>query len=72
MSEPAREVPPSHPGEVRVGSPTNALARSRALERSLAAGPGQWLSLLAVALAALVADQLTKHVVVRTLALDDA
>ncbi|MFL5955151.1 MAG: signal peptidase II [Gaiellaceae bacterium] len=41
-------------------------------ERSLAAGAWQWGGLGAVALAAVVADQVTKHVVTRTLALDDS
>jgi signal peptidase II len=41
-------------------------------ERSLAAGAWQWAGLAAVAVAALVADQVTKHIVTRTLALDDS
>jgi signal peptidase II len=36
-------------------------------ERSLSAGPFHWLALVSVALAALIADQLTKQVVVRQL-----
>ena len=40
-------------------------------ERKLGAGPGQWLSLVAIALAAVAADQLTKHIVAGELALDD-
>jgi signal peptidase II len=39
-------------------------------ERSLAAEPAQWISLILVALAAIVADQVTKHVVSSQLALD--
>lgn len=39
-------------------------------ERSLAAEPGQWLSLALVALAALAADQGTKHLVASQLALN--
>jgi signal peptidase II len=39
--------------------------------RSLAAQPTHWLSLAAVALAALFADQLTKHVVASQVPLDD-
>ena len=41
-------------------------------ERSLAAGVWQWAGLGAVAAAALVADQVTKHIVTHTLALDDS
>jgi signal peptidase II len=42
------------------------------VERSLAAGRRQWLGLGAVALAAVVADQVTKHVVRSTLGLDES
>jgi signal peptidase II len=41
-------------------------------EQSLAAGPWQWGGLAAVALAAVIADQVTKHIVVTQLALDDS
>ena len=41
-------------------------------ERSLAAGPWQWAGLVAVAVAAVIADQVTKHVVTRTLGLDES
>jgi signal peptidase II len=41
-------------------------------ERSLGAGAWQWAGLAAVALSAVLADQVTKHVVTRTLPLDDA
>ncbi len=64
MSEPAREIPQV---DVRVGSTANALQPISSAERSLAAGPAQWLALLVVAAAAIVADQLTKQVVGRTL-----
>jgi signal peptidase II len=40
-------------------------------ERSLGARPAQWLGLLAIAVAALGADQLTKHIVASQLSLDD-
>jgi len=40
-------------------------------ERSLAAGPMQWVALTAIALAAVAADQLTKHIVASQLALGD-
>ncbi len=65
MSEPARRV------DVRVGSSTDALTPISVAERSLRAGPVQWLGLVAIALAAVAADQLTKHVVTGHLALDD-
>ena len=69
MSEPARTDPPILPQrvDVRVGSTANALQPISSAERSLAAGPAQWLALLAVAASAIVADQLTKQVVGRTL-----
>ena len=59
-----------HP-DVRVGSSPNALAPVSVAERKLGAGPSQWLSLVAIALAAVAADQLTKHIVAGQLALDD-
>ena len=69
MSEPARsEV---QQVDVRVGSTANALQAISAAERSLAAGPAQWLALLSVAVAAVIADQLTKQVVGRTLAVGE-
>jgi len=40
-------------------------------ERSLGAGPAQWIALASIALAALAADQLTKHIVTSSLQLDD-
>jgi signal peptidase II len=58
--------------DVRIGSSTNGLEPVSVAERSLAAGAWQWAGLAAVALAAVVADQVTKHVVTRTLPLDDA
>jgi signal peptidase II len=60
------EAAPAAP-DVRVGSATNAVRPILAAERSLGAGPAQWISLLAVAAAALVADQLTTQVIARTL-----
>jgi signal peptidase II len=69
MSEPARsEVQP----DVRIGSTANALQPISTAERSLAAGSAQWLALLAVAAAAIVADQLTKQVIARTMAVGDS
>ena len=58
--------------EVRVGSTTNGLQPVSIAERSLGAGAWQWAGLAAVAFAAVVADQLTKHIVTSTLALDES
>jgi signal peptidase II len=57
--------------DVRIGSAPNAVRPILAAERSLAAGRLQWISLLAVAGAAFFADQLTKQVVSRTLAVGE-
>ena len=65
MSEPARRF------DVRVGSSTDGFAPVSFAERSLAAGPMQWVALTAIALAAVAADQLTKHIVTSQLALGD-
>jgi signal peptidase II len=65
MSEPASKEAPQV--DVRVGSATNAVRPILAAERSLAAGPAQWVALLAVAGAAFLADQLTKQVIAQTL-----
>jgi signal peptidase II len=54
-----------------MGATTDALTPVSAAERSLAAGPLQWLGLVAVALAAVFADQITKHVVSDNLSLDE-
>ena len=70
MSEPARTD--ASVVDVRVGSTANALQPISSAERSLAAGFVQWLELLAVAGAAIVADQVTKQVVGRTLTLGDS
>ena len=69
MSE--RHAPPPTT-DVRVGSTTDGLAPLSVAERSLAAGPWQWAGLVAVAAAAIVADQVTKHVVTSTLAIDQS
>jgi signal peptidase II len=58
--------------DVRVGSSTNGLAPVSVAERSLAAGPWQWAGLAAVAVASVLADQVTKHVVTSTLRLDES
>ncbi|MBM2823148.1 MAG: signal peptidase [Thermoleophilia bacterium] len=70
MSEPARTEPSTV--DVRIGSTANALQPISSAERSLAAGSAQWLALLVVAGAAIVADQVTKQVVGRTLTLGDS
>ena len=57
--------------DVRVGSATDGLTPFSVAARSLGAGLSEWLALAAVAIAAVVADQLTKHIVSSTLALDD-
>jgi signal peptidase II len=66
-----REPTAARAMEVRVGSSTNGLAPVSVAERSLAAGASHWVALLAVALAALFADQLTKDIVSRRLALGE-
>ena len=66
MSEPAVRVP-----DVRVGSVTDGLTPVSSAERSFAARWPQWLGLGAVAVAALAADQVTKHIVTSQLAFDD-
>ena len=65
MNEPLRQL------EVRVGSATDALTPLSRATRSFAATPVQWLSLGAIAIAAIVADQVTKHIVAANLALGD-
>jgi signal peptidase II len=57
--------------DVRVGSSTNGLAPVSVAERPLGAGPRQWAGLAAVVSAAVIADQLTKHIVSSELALDE-
>ena len=69
MSEPLRRE--ARDVDVRMGSSTDALTPISVAERSLRAGPMQWLGLLAIGLTAVAADQLTKHIVTGHLALDD-
>jgi len=57
--------------DVRVGSATNGKAPISVVERSLAARPFHWIGLLAVAFVAIVADQVTKEIVVSHLALGE-
>ncbi len=68
LSEPKPERAP----DVRVGSSTNGLAPVSVAERSLAAGLWQWGGLCIVVAAAVVGDQLTKHVVASELRLDES
>jgi signal peptidase II len=63
MSEPARRL------DVRVGSSTDALTPVSHATRSFSPTRGQWLSLGALAVAAVVADQLTKWIVASNLEL---
>ena len=70
MSEPATTEPPAV--DVRVGSTANALQPVSSAEHALGAGAAQWLVLVLVAGAAVFADQLTKQVVGRTLALGES
>ena len=70
MSEPATTEAPAV--DVRIGSTPNALQPVSSAERWLGAGLTQWIVLELVAGAAVVADQLTKQVVGRTLALGES
>ena len=63
MSEPSTRPQPGPVPDIRVGSSTNALAPVSIVERKLGAGPLQWLGLGTVAAAAILGDQLTKHIV---------
>jgi signal peptidase II len=58
--------------DIRVGSSTDGLTPVSVAERSLAAGIWQWAGLAAVAMTAIAADQITKHVITSTLALDES
>lgn len=67
MTDPARRVP-----DVRVGSTPDALTPISVAERPVSAGLRQWAILGTVAVAAVAADQLTKHLVSSQLALGDS
>lgn len=58
--------------EIRVGSATNGVVPQWGAGRSLAAGLWQWVGLLAVAGAAVAADQATKVIVSSSLALGES
>jgi signal peptidase II len=62
---------PTRSADIRVGSTTDGLTPISAAERPLGASWPHWISLLAVALAALAADQLTKAIVTSRLDLND-
>ena len=58
--------------EIRLGSAVSDAASPVLVgERNLGAGPSHWLALGAIALAAVAADQLTKHLVASQLLLGD-
>ena len=63
---------PASASDIRVGSSTDGLTPVSVAERSLGAGAWQWAGSAVVAGAAIAADQMTKHVVTTTLALDDS
>ncbi len=71
MTEPARSDPP-RALDVRVGSATSALQPLSSVERSLAPGPAQWVSLAVVCITAVAADQLTKWMVSSALGLGES
>jgi signal peptidase II len=73
VTEPARRAadPAARLVDVRVGSATDGLTPLSVAERQVAAGTAQWIALLAVAVAALFADQLTKQIVSSRLALGE-
>ena len=64
-------IEPARKQEFRPGSRTDGLAPISVAARSLAAQRAHWLSLGAVALAAVFADQFTKHLVATKVLLDD-
>ena len=72
MSERPVESKRARAPDVRVGSMQNGLSPVSIAERSLGAGLVQWVSLTAIALAAIAADQLTTQIVTSQLSLDDA
>jgi signal peptidase II len=69
-----RRAPLSEPlrgADAPIGARTDGLAPVSVAQRSLAATTSQWLGLAAIAVAALLADQLTKQLVASTLSLDE-
>ena len=69
----ARESELSEPrtADVRMGSSTDALTPISVATRSLAARWPQWIALVLVVTAAVLADQVTKHIVATQLSLDE-
>jgi signal peptidase II len=63
--------PPGQVAEVRVGSSTHGLEPVSLAARQTGAHPSHWLALGAIAVAAITADQVTKHVVTSSVALGD-
>jgi signal peptidase II len=57
--------------DVRVGSSAHGVEPVSMVERKLGAGPLQWAALASVAVAAVLSDQVTKHVVTSTLSLGE-
>jgi signal peptidase II len=66
-----KDAEAARPLDIRVGSATDGLTPLSMAERSLAASGAQWLALCAIALSAIAADQLTKHLVTVGLRLDE-
>jgi signal peptidase II len=62
---------PARVADVRVGSSTHGLEPVSLAARQSAAHPSHWLALGAIAVAAITADQVTKHVVTSSLALGE-
>jgi signal peptidase II len=58
--------------DVRVGSATDGRAPVSVVERSLTARPFHWAALASISVAAVVADQVTKHLVASRLTLGEA
>lgn len=67
----ARLIEPARKQEFRPGSRSDGLAPISVAARSLAARPRHWAALGAIAIAAVFADQLTKHIVASQLWLDE-
>ena len=65
-----KEAPARVP-DIRVGSSPHGLEPVSGASRDTSATPAQWVALIAIAVAALVADQITKHVVTSSLALGE-
>ena len=71
MTEHPASAKPRQPLDIRIGSSTDALSPVSTVERPYGAGLTQWVGLVCVAVAALVADQSTKGIVSDQLALAD-